>query len=220
MKNYKSLYISDLHLNLLENKSMELIPILENNSFNTIYILGDFYDDFVPHKDFSPEEKHLVELLKDAIYIRGNHDYNRSKIDYLIIEDKLLLHGSQVDSINYISGIQSKLIRASCYVLNFLRLLNPILRWKNYSLSELIQENINGRDYIINYKKEIIKLMNKYKCKKVISGHDHIFILDNPYYNAGYCYDGVQGIVETFNGDLIDLRSILLVQYLIGLKIT
>ena len=105
---YRSIFISDVHLGSKDAKAKELEAFLKANTCNTLYLVGDIIDGWKAQKNrlrWKPSHsKVITRILKIAkrtkvIYIAGNHDeFLRMIIPFNIVLGNLELH-NQVDHI-------------------------------------------------------------------------------------------------------------------------
>ena len=87
--NYRSLFISDLHIPK-KNNIKKLVNFLKHHNFETIYLVGDIFDGTALEISWSWQDdaNTLIQLLlKKAhngtkiIYVWGNHDLFLEKFD-------------------------------------------------------------------------------------------------------------------------------------------
>jgi UDP-2,3-diacylglucosamine pyrophosphatase LpxH len=84
MKKYRSIFISDVHLGTKSCKAAELHNFLDNNTCNTLYLVGDIIDGWKVQKNawrWNKKQTSVVrKILKisstktKVIFIPGNHD--------------------------------------------------------------------------------------------------------------------------------------------------
>lgn len=82
--NYKSIFISDVHLGTRDCKAPELLDFLKHNKCNTLYLVGDILDFWKVRQNKWYWNQHhsnvVLKILKLAkkgtrvVYIAGNHD--------------------------------------------------------------------------------------------------------------------------------------------------
>ena len=123
---YKSVFVSDVHLATRFSKAELLLDFLEQNSFDAIYLVGDIIDGWVMKRKFlwtSSQAKVVEKILNLAksgtkvYYFAGNHDHFLrrflpmticenlhilDKMDYEAINGKryVIMHGDQFDSVS------------------------------------------------------------------------------------------------------------------------
>lgn len=102
---YKTVFISDLHLASKKSKTKPLIDFLKNNTFDTIFLVGDIIDIWrfkqafsMPNKKQNEHLEVVERLLKHARkgttihYIWGNHDEFMAKFKGHEIFGSIQLH--------------------------------------------------------------------------------------------------------------------------------
>ena len=82
--NYKTIFISDVHLGTRDCKALELNNFLKHNKCNTLYLVGDIIDGWrIQQNKWMWNQSHsnvVQQILKLAkrktrvIYVAGNHD--------------------------------------------------------------------------------------------------------------------------------------------------
>ena len=89
-KQYKSIFISDVHLGTRGCKIDYLLDFLETNEAENIYLLGDIFDGWRLKKSWFWPKKHsqavdiILEKAKNGtkvVYIPGNHDEDFRSFD-------------------------------------------------------------------------------------------------------------------------------------------
>lgn len=127
MNNYRSIFISDIHLGTKDCKAELLCDFLKHNSANTIYLVGDIIDGWKIHQNrwrWKKSHNNVVQqILKKAkksriIYIVGNHDeflrpflphklmFGKiefvNKIEHIGVDGRryLVIHGDMFDGIS------------------------------------------------------------------------------------------------------------------------
>lgn len=125
---YRTVWLSDIHLGCKDCKADYLINFLDNNTIDTLYLVGDIVDLWALSKQFCWPESHNTLFHKllslpdgdntghktRVIYLPGNHDEPAKKYDKMAFghveiyreyihttadgKKLLLLHGDQFDS--------------------------------------------------------------------------------------------------------------------------
>jgi len=157
--NYRSIFISDIHLGTNDCKAELLCNFLKHNSANTIYLVGDIIDGWkIQSNNWRWKKSHTTvihQILKKAkkgikvVYVAGNHDeflrpmlpYNISfgniefvnKFDHIGVDDKkyIVIHGDIFDGISKIAPWLS-FIGDRGY--DLLLLLNNKFNWLRHKL--------------------------------------------------------------------------------------
>ena len=209
---FKSIFISDLHLNTQFCQAEILTQLLKDYQSDNLFLVGDILDLYVkginlPKTQINVIRKILTKAKRgtNVVYILGNHDDSlKELLDYEIniegikivkeyvyeTNDKhiLLTHGHIADL-----PIVSHLYMLGDFCYTLLLHLNSIFNWfrkklglKYFSLSQKIKNNVKDAiKFIENYEDCIIKHTKSNNCSAVISGHIHnaeIKLIDNIVY--------------------------------------
>ena len=209
---YKSIFISDLHLNTRFCKSDILAELLKTYQCDNLFLVGDILDLYVkginlPKSQINVIRKILTKAKRgtNVVYILGNHDASLDELldfdidiegikivkEYVYVSNHkriLLTHGHIAD-LPIVSNLY--VLGDTCYTI--LLHLNSIYNWfRNklgfgyYSLSQQVKNIVKDAiKFIENYEECIIKHTKSKKCNVSICGHIHqaeIKMIDNILY--------------------------------------
>ncbi len=170
MTDYRSIFISDIHLGNSLCQANKLLDFLHGNCADTYYLVGDIIDSWCLHKVWPNEHDRIVKYFlthtSEIIYIPGNHDaFFRSYNGYCLmgIEFKNKIIHSGVDGKQYlvIHGDKFDLLT------NMESLWHP--PWPNWIKRpfHFVIDRIN------QIEKQLTNEAKKYKVDGVICGHTH-----------------------------------------------
>jgi len=182
----KNLYLSDIHLGNPYFKYEEIIIQLIEQDYENIFIIGDLIDvweDSIEHI----LEKHSrliskLNLLKNLIIIRGNHDPEIVDLQnifpevnicdqYVSSENFILLHGYDFDKlITKYSWLAKSFYPIQWMFERFNIDLTYFFRNLFYSIS-MKRKKKYYNDLVLEIEKEIVLKYNQYDA--VIIGHTH-----------------------------------------------
>lgn len=200
IKKYRSIFISDVHLGTRDCKAKELVNFLQNNSCDSLYLVGDIIDGWkIQQNKLKWKSSHtnvIQKVLKlsrqgtNVIYIAGNHDeFMRpflhhsvdfsnfefcNQIDHIGVDGKryLVIHGDLFDGITRLAP--------------WLGLLGD----KAYDLILSLNSKFNWLRHRFGFGYWSLSKFLKFRVKKAV---DFIFQFEENL--AGYCkkrgYDGV-----------------------------
>lgn len=227
----KSLFLSDLHLGVSENKVKEAVKILELYDFDNLFLVGDIIDIKELRKKWrwnftSTEFLHKVIKLSNkvrVVYIVGNHE--RGFFDdlpdsglpihfcrHFVYDNKLVIHGDQFDMIigNWkwvysLGDFGYNLSIRLNYIVNKVRRL---FGYGEYSLSKHLKKIVKkGVNYLSNFHLAAAKYAKYHKCDTVICGHTHmqesLLIDEVMYINCGDLRQDLNYLIEDLDGKLI-----------------
>lgn len=200
--NYKTIFISDIHLGSNHCKSSVLLDFLKTYNAETIYLVGDIFDFWkLKNKFFLPKEqiailKKFLKMVKKSVkikYVIGNHDevlrswtkYNLEieniEISNSFIHESndrmfLVIHGDQFDGI-----IVPWLYHIGDFLYEILLSLNTNLNYFRHkmnlgywSLSKYLKYKTKEVvAFISSFEETISNYTRKRKCDGVIYGHTH-----------------------------------------------
>ncbi|MEP4891434.1 MAG: UDP-2,3-diacylglucosamine diphosphatase [Aliiglaciecola sp.] len=202
-KQYKTVWLSDIHLGCKDCKAEYLLDFLNNHQFETIYLVGDIVDMWAMSKQFRWPDSHNQVLHKiwqlsqtetTVIYLPGNHDqplqkYNGMEFGHIKVlretihvtqDDKklLVLHGDQFDEEVCFGPFHAWIGDKAYDLLLFInRWFNRIqtFRGKPYwSLAGHIKKHIKGANLAIDrYKQACCNRAKSHGLDGVICGHIH-----------------------------------------------
>ena len=202
-KNYKSIFISDIHLGTRGGKVDYLIDFLNNTESENIYLLGDIFDGWRLKKSWYWPNKHSIVvdiILKKAnegtnvVYIPGNHDEDLRSFDkcnfssiniqneliYESIDGRkfLLIHGDIYDDI-CVKAPWIATIGDMLYVF-VLGLNTKINRWRSkfglnyWSISAWLKLKVKRAvQFVSDFSNKVVQDGKKRGVDGVICGHVH-----------------------------------------------
>lgn len=200
---YRSIFISDLHLGTRDSKATEVIEFLKATRCEKLILNGDIVDGWALRGSgkWLPEHTKFVRtVLKkmekqgtEVIYLRGNHDDilerflpinfgNLKIVDEYIHEtpngDYLVVHGDGFDSVTT-DHRWVAIAGAKGYelLLSVNRLYNKwrVFRGKEYySLSKKVKEKVKSAvSFVDRYEDQLKELAIVKRCRGIICGHIH-----------------------------------------------
>ena len=202
-KQYKSIFISDVHLGTRGCKIDYLLDFLETNEAENIYLLGDIFDGWRLKKSWFWPKKHsqavdiILEKAKNGtkvVYIPGNHDEDFRSFDQQkfanieIVKEAIhetedgrkfyLIHGDAYDDV-CIKAPWIAFIGDILYTFA-LRINNQINRWRSYfgydywSISAWLKLKIKRAvQFISDFEKKVAQDGVNRNVDGVICGHVH-----------------------------------------------
>jgi len=211
---FRTLFVSDIHLGTKLSKPEKLIEVLDNNTFDTIYLVGDIIDMIAMKRKVYWKKKHnklIKKILKlsnktDIRYIIGNHDYFMEMlvdtsfgkikilerdIHYLLDGTPcLIIHGHQFDgklkSMTWLYGLGSFLYDISIGLNIVNEQVRKLLKLKEWSLSYYLKSKVKNKiGTLMEFEKLMISTAKEHNCDVVIAGHIHI-VEDKMYDNIRY----------------------------------
>ena len=201
--NYRTLWISDIHLGTKDCKAKELLEFIKHTSCEKLYLVGDIVDGWqLKRKWFWPQSHNDVvqKILRKArqgtkvIFIPGNHDefarhfmgFNFGDIE--IKEEDIhvtangkrmwVTHGDVVDPVmHYARWLAYIGDQAYTFALFLNRVTNRIRQRFNlpyWSLSQYLKDKVKSAVSVITAFEELLTHEAKRKsCDGVICGHIH-----------------------------------------------
>ncbi|MDE0769485.1 MAG: UDP-2,3-diacylglucosamine diphosphatase [Opitutaceae bacterium] len=202
-RQYKSIFISDVHLGTENCKAKEVIHFLTNTRCQRLVLNGDIIDGWQLNRGshWKPVHTQFIRLVLkriekdqiDVIYLRGNHDDILSRFlpmsfgSLSIVEEfvhetasgnYLVLHGDVFDTIT-----KNFVFLAHLGDWGY-RLLMSLNRWYNkyrswrgkeyYSLSKAIKAKVKQAvNFVSSFEEKLAKLTVAKNCSGVICGHIH-----------------------------------------------
>jgi len=221
---YRTLFISDLHLGKRASKAHMILDFLKENEFENIYIVGDFIDCWAIKRSWNWDDSHNILIQKllrkhrkgvKITWIIGNHEspleqFIGTSFGGIPLVERcihvtadgaklVIIHGHQVD-------IATKYAKWLSYLgdigYEFMLSLNTvfnkfrnILGLKYWSLSDFAKRNIKEVINIAsNYENCIVQIAKDEEAQGVICGHLHISNLE---VKNGIIYGNTGDFVES-----------------------
>jgi UDP-2,3-diacylglucosamine pyrophosphatase LpxH len=202
MKNYRTLWISDVHLGTKGCQAEALLEFIKESECNKLYLVGDIIDIWALRRGIHWPQYHndvVQKLLRmarkgtEVIYIPGNHDeflvdffgdfgnvtIRPNDIHTTVDGRKILvMHGHEMDSVIRNAGW---LAHVGDVGYKMLLGLNGIVNWwrrklgKGYwSLSAYIKNEVkNVVNFISNFEESILRYAKEADVQGVLCGHIH-----------------------------------------------
>jgi UDP-2,3-diacylglucosamine pyrophosphatase LpxH len=200
---YRSIWISDVHLGTKDCRADLLIEFLKNYQCDRLYLVGDIIDGWKMKsgihwkKSYTRVIRRVLKMAKQGIpvyYITGNHDeflrkYANSSLDNIYLVNRfdhitadnrrlLVIHGDQFDGVTRCSKWLRHVGDAGYEILMFLnRCYN---RWRAktnrgyWSLAGFLKQHIRrAKTYIHDYEHAVVYACKKQDYDGVICGHIH-----------------------------------------------
>ncbi len=200
---YKTLFLSDIHLGTPDSKVDELIDFLKLTHCKRLVLNGDIVDGWQLKRGSSWTDKHtklvrtvLKKMEKEdveVIYLRGNHDdilerFLPINFGKLIIEqeyvhqtahgDYLVVHGDGFDAVTTSCKFIAELGSVGYELL--LRLNRLYNKWRNwqgkeyFSLSKAVKAKVKSAvSFVGRYEEQLQNLARARGCVGIICGHIH-----------------------------------------------
>ena len=198
-KKVKALFISDVHLGSRGSNADDLLAVLEKYNPQTLYIVGDFIDNWLLSKRYYWPQSHANIISKvlslasqgcNVVYITGNHDeflrcYKTDLTDGVLITDEivvdghLIIHGDLFDRIVISSPLVSHIGSLAADAITILnKLINKFKREKRANRSHIINwmkiKGLRAYLFISGFEHNIVKYAKSKGCHTVVCGHIHI----------------------------------------------
>lgn len=202
-KQYRSIFISDVHLGTRHSNAEKLLEFLKNTEADNYYLIGDIIDGWaMKNKTYWPQSHNNVVqfFLKQSkkavkvIYVTGNHDeflrtYSGTEMGNIKIVDEtihygengkkyLVIHGDQFDIVTmnakWLSMIGGWLYDRMIDLNRYLQTLYKVLNISGFSLSAWAKSNVKEAVNFIGDYENVVADAAKRRCVDgVICGHIH-----------------------------------------------
>jgi UDP-2,3-diacylglucosamine pyrophosphatase LpxH len=202
-REYRTLFISDLHLGTKGCQVGQLLHFLVNHEADTIYLVGDIIDGWqLDHRWYWPEEHNAVLRLLKAkaengsrvVYLPGNHDefvraYVGNKTDSLEIHESvvheaadgkryLVVHGDCFDPVQqqarWLAFIGDNAYVFALAVNTFVNGIGRRFGLPYWSFSNWAKMKIKGAvNFIGHYEQELVAAARENNVDGVVCGHIH-----------------------------------------------
>lgn len=203
MTEYRTIWLSDIHLGTRNCQTHFLLDFLKENDSDTLYLVGDIIDGWQLQKSWTWTQGHndvIQKILRKArkgtnvIYVPGNHDeflrqYGTMQFGGISLIPKtihktangrryLVLHGDQFDGVMQHAKWLAKLgDEAYDFVLWLNHWFNQIRRLFGYdywSLSSYLKHKVkNAVSFISTYEDALAEAARRHKVDGIICGHIH-----------------------------------------------
>jgi UDP-2,3-diacylglucosamine pyrophosphatase LpxH len=202
-KQYRSVWISDIHLGTKHAQVDALLDFLRDVDCKYLYLVGDFIDGWQLKSKWHWQDNYNVlvqKLLRKSrketkvIYITGNHDefleqflgmnFGNVTIAREVIHTSasgkkyLVLHGHQFDGLTQFNRLLEKIgTRLYDWVLDFNLHFNRVRRQLGFgywSLAAYLKFKAKSAvKYVTEYEETIVQMARKQNVQGVICGHIH-----------------------------------------------
>ena len=211
MKDYKTLFISDVHLGSKGCQAHLLLDFLKHNRADTIYLVGDIIDGWRLKKNWYWPQEHndvVQKLLRASrkgtkvVYLPGNHDeflrdYLGTQFGEVIIEDQiihktadnrrfLVIHGDQFDVVvRHHKWLAVLGDGAYVFAIKVNTILNKIRRkfgLSYWSLSAWAKMKVKSAvNFVGEFEKALCVEADRNQVDGVICGHIHHAVMHSDY---------------------------------------
>ena len=228
MKQYRTAWISDVHLGTRGSNATALLAFLREYEFETLYVVGDLIDVWQLRRGIYWPQEHNDVIQKimrkgrkgtKVIYIPGNHDefvagffgnYGSISIHQNFIHTTaagkrlLVMHGHELDTV--IQNVKWLAFIGDMgyqFLLKLNRPINALRRifgWDYWSLSGYVKMRVKDAvSFIGRFEEEIVRFSKEYNVEGVICGHIHAPAIRD-----------IEGTGYFNSGDWVESRSALL----------
>jgi UDP-2,3-diacylglucosamine pyrophosphatase LpxH len=202
-KQYRSVWISDIHLGTKHAQVDALLDFLRDVDCKYLYLVGDFFDGWQLQSKWHWQDNYNVliqKLLRKSrkdtriIYITGNHDefleqfvgmnFGSVTIAREVIHTTangkkyLVLHGHQFDGLTHFNRVLEKIgTRLYDWILDFNLYFNRVRRrlgFGYWSVAAYLKSKAKSAvKYVTEYEETIVQMARKHNACGVICGHIH-----------------------------------------------
>lgn len=200
---YRSIWISDLHLGAKSSRPHCLLDFFRHHTCENLYLVGDMIDGWRLKKSWFWDQLHndvVQKILRQArkgtkvIYIPGNHDqFARDHIglrlgDIEIMRDcihetadgrrLLIMHGDEFDSIvthaKWLAALGSGAYEFSVLLNRWVNAIREKMGLPYWSLSNYLKQKVkNAMQFIDNYEHAVAEEARRRHVQGVVCGHIH-----------------------------------------------
>lgn len=218
-KNYRSIWISDIHLGTEGSKSEMLLEFLKNTESKYLFLVGDIVDGWSMKKKIYWSQEHndiIQKILRKArkgtkvVLIPGNHDELlkdfadfsfgkislRKKYNHTLADGRkaLVIHGDEFDAVilnaKWLAKLGSALYELILKINNVVNYLRRKLGLSYWSLSQYLKgQTKKATNFISNFEFAVTNSAKKAKVDVVICGHIHRPVIKK-LNGVLYCNDG------------------------------
>jgi UDP-2,3-diacylglucosamine pyrophosphatase LpxH len=207
MKEYKSIFISDIHLFSKHCKTQFLKQFLKKYKSENLFLVGDIFDFLRLRKKvrFNKDHMDLIHLLlKKArhgtkiVFLIGNHDHDIKQFldydfkienvticneyEYLTQNKRFIIfhgHGLDLPIIQYLYVLGDWGYNLLLDINHWFNIIRTMLNLPYWSLSQRIKHSVkNAVKYIEDYENNLINFCKNGHYDGLISGHIHKARLD------------------------------------------
>lgn len=202
MKQYRSGWISDVHLGTSGSQTQPLLKFLRGNEFQTLYIVGDLIDIWALRRSIHWPQTHndvIQKLLRKArngtaiVYVTGNHDeflerfhgtYGRISLQQNAIHYTangrrfFVMHGHELDTVvqnlGWLAHVGDIGYRLLMRCNGTVNVLRRMLGYGYWSLSAYVKAEVkNVVSFIGQFEEAVVRYARDHEVDGVICGHIH-----------------------------------------------
>ena len=200
---YRSIFISDVHLGSYGCQAEKLLNFLQNTTCDQLFLVGDIIDGWqMRGRVYWPEShervmKQLLEMAKSGTkvrYITGNHDeflrnYGALQFDTIEIVDEyrlrnkdgsefLVIHGDQYDVITkyarWISTLGDVGYNLLLRINVVVNKVRSLLGYEYWSFSKWVKDSVKQAvSYVGDFEATVASVCNQRGYAGIICGHIH-----------------------------------------------
>ncbi len=219
MKNYRTIWLSDIHLGTRGCKAYFLLDFLLNNNSEYLYLVGDIVDGWQLKKNWYWVQKHndvVQQLLgkvcdcTKVIYVPGNHDevlrqYVDNKFGGIYVQKEavhitadgrklLVTHGDDFDGVvqyaKWLTYLGDWVYDRLLSFNHFLNVARCKLGYPYWSLSSYLKHKVkNAVNFISDFEQALAHEAKRRNLDGVVCGHIHHAKIRN-IDGILYCNDG------------------------------
>jgi UDP-2,3-diacylglucosamine pyrophosphatase LpxH len=202
-KQFRSIWVSDLHLGSKSSRPDCLLDFFRHHSADHLYLVGDMIDGWRLKKSWFWDQLHndvVQKILRQARkgtqvkYIPGNHDqFARDHIglrmgeieicrtcDHITADGRklLVMHGDEFDSIvthaKWLAVLGSGAYEFSIFLNRWMNVAREKLGMPYWSISNFLKHRVkNAMQFIDNYEHAVAEEAKRHGADGVICGHIH-----------------------------------------------
>lgn len=202
-KRYRTIFISDVHLGTRRAQAAMLLEFLRNTESSTLYIVGDFIDNWALRKEWHWDQTYndvIQKILRKArkgtrvIYIPGNHDEQFRDFAGLrfgrvaVLEESvhvgadgrryLVLHGDKFDGViayaKWLAHLGDSAYEAAIRLNALFNRLRRMFGLPYWSLSAYLKRKVKRAvEFVSNFETAVVREARSRGCQGVICGHIH-----------------------------------------------
>lgn len=200
---YRTIFISDVHLGTRRARTSMLLDFLRATDSATLYIVGDFIDNWALRKDWYWDQNHndiMQKILRKArkgtrvIYVPGNHDEHFRDFANLrfgrvaVLEESihvgadgkryLVLHGDKFDGViayaKWLAHLGDHAYEAAIRLNGAFNRMRRLFGLPYWSLSAYLKRRVKRAvEFVSNFETAVVREARQRGCQGVICGHIH-----------------------------------------------
>ena len=202
-RDYRTIWISDLHLGTRGCKAEFLLDFLRHTEADTIYLVGDIIDGWRLKKSWYWPQSHndvVQKVLRKVrkgtrvVYVPGNHDewlrdYTRLKFGGVEVVSEaihltadgrrlLVLHGDEFDAIvkhaRWLALLGDGAYDTALWLNRHFNTARRRLGYQYWSLSAYLKRRVkNAMQYIVSFADAVVEEASRRGVDGVVCGHIH-----------------------------------------------